>query len=521
MRLGSPLRSLLLAAILLVGGRSIFAQAAFTPFFGIPVPGPSASIGAAWYGNTALNTGVGGGGLQFLGTTPWYSVFDTMSSTTRADSPTLYPLSVDSGYHNARQYGRALFVANAVRSMNLQQQQAKNTKETADPLLGKGPASLSFWQWVKMGEMSLKTYGKIASIVKALQAGDVTLNVWKLLPKISVFNEDNPNYPVLIMGLVPSNQGVIALAKQITNFNDPRYYLGNLVSFNELQTLVPSLAVKPSFYGAFAHLNTADPASRNNEMVTKITKNFHEMRIALSMLNRNMAGSNHTLNDIQRSRFSSAMAGKMGDLLQTTGSQQWDDLLANSKVGAKMFGPNFAAEVNGLNSNFASMKQAEAKMIKNAVETKAADTWQAKRVAGNLANVMVPLETDEYMQGVKQVEDMVKTYAAEPDALAQFTEFDDQQVLLGLAVTDAWVNKMIHDEIRALRQIYAMQIEREASQKLAKYIVPANAEIQSAARRLTRLQNHLTAMQSSQSVYATFLGAGDIARIVNRMDIGR
>ena len=459
------------------------------------------------------------GAIGFTGTYPWYNTADTMPMTIQGDSPVLYPLSMTSGYHNATQYGRALAVSNVVRGIILQQAQAKTKKETGDPLLGKGPASLSFWQWIKMGEMALKTYSKVASIVNAINAGDVTINVWKLIPKISVLNEDDPTAPILVMGLVPASQGAIAMAKQLVQVNDPRFYLGNLVKYNDLQTLVPSLAVKPSFYGAYAHMATGDPTSRNVQMVSSISRNVHELRTAMSMLNRRMAGRAHTLADIKRSRFSSAYSKQMGDQVIAQSGQVWDGIYQDAKAASRFYGPQFSANIAALAGPMNGLKSIEAKEINRAVETKVADTWRAKAIAGELGNVTVALETDEYMQGVQLIQDMISEYATED---GNHGLFDADKIMLGVAVADASVNKLINDELRALRQIYGMRIQREATEKLSKYIAPAQDEIKMAAYRMNRLNRQLANLQAGQTAdTAAFLKPGDIGRIVTRLDLGR
>lgn len=502
--------------ILLILWVQLHAQAYFTPWVGVPDPSLGTPSGptAVWYGTRALATGNFSVGFQ--GTLPWYNVNDWPATTMQMDSPAFYPLSMTSGYHNATEYSRALLISNGIRYWALLQARAKNKKEGADPLLGKGPASLSFWQWLKVGEMALKTYGKVASIVKAINAGTVTIDVWKLIPKISVLDEGDPSSPLLVIGLVPSDQGVVALTKQLLQVNDPRYYLGNLVKFDDLNRLVPSLAVKPSFYGAWAHLATSDPTSRNVQMVEKITRNVHDLRISLSMLNRQMVGQSHTLDDIKRSRFSTAMARQMGDQLQAQSAQLWDGVYQDARAASRFYGPGFSGSVNKLGSAFEGLKAAERAEIERLTTTKAADTWRAKAVSGDLTNITVPLETDEYLQGVKHVQDMVQVFASD---FSNFGGYDSDQIMLGLATADAWTNKLINDECRALRQIYAMRVERTANKRLAPYIAASNEEIQDATHRLQRLERQLADMQKTQQASTTFLKAGDIARIIARMDV--
>jgi hypothetical protein len=132
---------------------------------------------------------------------------------------------------------------------------------------------------------------------------------------------------------------------------------------------------------------------------------------------------------------------------------------------------------------------------------------------------MLPLETDEYAQGAMLVHDMVNTYASDSNYDITHGIFQHENILLGLAVADAWTNKLIHDELKALRQIYAMSVTREATHRLAPYVAQSFDEIQTASRRLTRLQNTLTALQQSKASASTFFTGDDVSRVAIRMDM--
>lgn len=521
------LKRVLLTILVLFPVSGAMAQTATIPwgpfpvFYGIndpPTPGDS------WYGNTVGQDASLGLSIIILyfhnsETYPWYNgTYGGGGSVSqfgvKAPSPAIYPLSTDNSWHNANVYVRSLVSSNALRFTNAELAQAKNKKEGADPLLGKSPGSMSFWQWLKLGEMSLQLYGKTASVVRALRSGTVNIDVWKLVPKIAVFNEDDPAAPALVMGLVPSEKGAIKLATDLTNFSDPRFSLGHLVKYDELNTLVPSLAVKPSFYGAYAHLATGDKEARSMMLVSKIATNFHELRLGLSALNRRMMGHARSEADIERSRFSSAWADQMRKKLETE-ALTWDYVFSEAAQGSRYFGPSFNSEINGMSRDYTSMKVAEINAIQNAVEVKAGDTWKAKRLAGNISNVTAMLETHEYLEGAKKVETMINKYASKSGTHGQY---DDQKIQVGLAVTDAWTNKLIHDELRALRQIYAMQVQREGVEKLAPYVAISQGEISNAARRVGRLQGYLTQLQSAQKSDTAFFQPSDLARVITRMD---
>lgn len=473
-----------------------------------------------WYGKTT------GAYMYFrqLGTHPLYEPGSVTPTGMKSASPAMYPLSTTSSYHNAMTYQFALLVANGVRAANNTQANAKNVKDGADPLVGKGPASLSFWQWLRLGQMGLQVYGKTSAIVKALKSGNVVIDLWKLVPKIAVMSEDDPSAPALVMGLVPYSSSSVAEAERIAKFSDPKWARG-MVRFDEMANLVPSLAVKPSFYGPMAHwapknavINQAFRTGRNNSIAQGIMANIHELRTGLSLLNRQMMGRAHGLGDIARTRFSTAYAARMAAELEAR-ADFWDDAFAEISAGARMFGPEFAGQVSTLRGPMTSMLNAERRQLDISVQAKAADTWRAKALAASIANIMLPIETDEYAAGAQQVQDMINKYASDSDPSMRAAN-NHEHILLGLAVADAWVNRLIHDEIKALRQLYSMNVVRDGTEKLAPYLAQSYSEIDAASRRLTRLQNTLTTLQEGQTVPpGSFFRGDDISRVAERMAV--
>lgn len=501
----------LAVALFALGGPGLQAQAAKQVFTGPTVPlGESIGPGMNWYGVSATVLGVS---MKDPGTHPFYAPTIWPGSSDLIPSPTLYPLTSDA-YNNAFEYGRAMVVANGIRMANVLNQKATDTKESVDPLLGK-TTGLSFWQWVKVGQYALQTYAKAAAIVRALHSGTVNINIWKLIPKVNVIDENSPGAPLIQLGLVPSDQGVIAMAKSVTMVNDPRFYGGNLVNFDEITNLVPSLAVTPSFYGAIAHMDQTSPADQQQKLLlAAVTKNFHEMRVGLSMIARGVMGTSETEADIKRSRFSTAYAAQLGDQMKASSTAYYADLASELKRGATLMSPDLGVQASQLAGRLNQVASSEGNTIDNLVQVKAANTWQAKRIAGDMDNVTVPLETDAYMKMAKNVDDLIRQYAS-TDATPGVS--DDKKMQLGLAVADAWTNKLIFDEMRAIRQIYAARVEQEGIEKLAPIIGQSQDELEMAKRKLKQLQMLVADMSGGDPTAHTFFTGDDVARVATKM----
>lgn len=115
---------------------------------------------------------------------------------------------------------------------------------------------------------------------------------------------------------------------------------------------------------------------------------------------------------------------------------------------------------------------------------------------------------------------MINKFASESDPSMLSDGTHGATPLLGLAVADAWVNKLIHDELHGLRALYAMNIVREGTEKLAPYLAQSYGEIGAASRRLSRLQNTLVTLQEGQSVPpGAFFKGDDISRVAERMAV--
>lgn len=317
------------------------------------------------------------------GTRPWYKTNDW--APIPAAGPPGFALSETSSYHNAYMYGAALTMSNGVRASNLLLAKAEAKKEGLAPLTGKGPASLSFWEWIKLGEMGLKTWGKIHNIVLALKSGQLELDAYKLMPKLSVINEDDPSAPLLVMGLAPSSHSAFRAAKDLANFSDPRFYLGNKVHFDELKTLVPSIGVKPSFFGALAHYAKND--STNALMMERLHQNFHEVRTALGMIQNNLAGTAKTKEQAIMNRLSPSTVNQTLAELMARRDSFWEDALRETKRGLDLVSPqlgtNFYSQAS---ASWRAAGRAETAMLESMSKRRTADIWGAKQAAAAMTN---------------------------------------------------------------------------------------------------------------------------------------
>lgn len=464
-----------------------------------------------WYGDTLVIP------LLFIqipinipGTRPWYKSGDWIPYP--AAGPPGFALSETSSYHNAYMYGASLTMSNGVRASNLLLAKAEAKKEGLAPLTGKGPASLSFWEWVKLGEMGLKTWGKVHNIILALKSGRLEIDAYKLMPKLGVINEDDPSAPMLVMGLAPSSQSAFRVAKDLANFSDPRFYLGNKINFNELKTLVPSVGVKPSFFQALAHYEKND--ATNGLMMQRLHQNFHEVRTALGMIQNGLAGTAKTKEQAIMNRLSpSSVNATLVDLMARRDSY-WLEALNETKRGLNLISPQLGAEFySNAAGAWRAAGRAETAMLDDMSKRRTANIWGAKQAAAAMTNAVAPLETEEYMDAVGKLDDMIKEYVS---SAASINLGDEQKVSLALDVADAWVNRLVRDELRAMRQLYAMQAKRMEREVLAPQVAQTFNELQQASERLQRMQKTLYTLQKGQQAATQLWSAGDIGRMAEK-----
>ena len=489
------LRALCLAVALLGLG------AASTPAQAQPIQFADPGNGTyGWYGTTV---GLLLFNVQLPGTLPaskWYTDYAGTSAMGR------YPgqgLTDGASYHNGWIYGDETFKGNLARTA-LWQQYVGGTIKEGGPFTGRSPASLRFWEWVKVGEMSLKTYGKVRAIVTALKSGHVEINAWRLMPKIGAFDEDDPDAPALVLSIVPATEGALAMLREMTDWGDPRYRLSHKVNLSNLKGLVPSLAVKPSFLGAIAHL----PGGGDNVMA-KMQRNFHELRTSLSMLKRGVAGGPESpykrWNAVTR-------ADGLSELIkaqQTT----WSDITDTVARGVALVDPKGASEwSSAAKISMASVAKIQQATVRDQLSRRGADDWAANAIDAEMNGMIYGLESQDYMEFIDNVEEMIETGASSKSLV---NPGDEALAELRIEAADAAVNRLIRDELRAIRQLYAVKARRELTDRLAPNIAMGLDALKEGANRLEWLDRRLKNLQRGQAGTSKVLTKQAAAKILS------
>lgn len=489
-----------------------------------------------------------------------------------APGPPGLPLSDVASWHNMVSYVAAMGEGNLLKTRILELAKAKNKKNGADPLVGKGPASLSFWQWVKMGQAALETYSKIRNIQRALMSGRLEINVWKLAPKMAFINESDEHNGVIFLALAPTNKWSLANVTSIFNANS----LKGFRITGELKDLVPSLATKPSFFDAVAHVSrinlnpgdvVEDATSQGNNalMAKRIHFNFHEVMVSLGQIQRMVAGMggeemdgpDHragVLEATAKQRGSPAyIAREVGRILNAR-QDAFTQAASEVKRGMKLLSPGSEADFDAYKVEFINADRMMRRTLEDVTQRRSMDWWGAKQASGTLSNIVMPLETAEYLEQAKKIEDMIRFYlsdegltkqipvsvhqdgkwidhytidengnAVDNNGNVQATEKLNQQgdadkLNLALSVTDAWVNRLVRDEMRALRQIYTATAQMEGQRRLAPHVAKTMANLQEGAKRLEKLQKRLANAEATRADMNKYISNETFRRGVNLFD---
>ena len=453
-----------------------------------------------WYG---ITVGLLFTSVQIPGTQPfskWFTDYQGESA------PGKYPgqgLTQFSAYHNGWMYGSDLFNANLARTTLWQQYVGASVKE-GGPMTGRSPASLRFWEWVKVGEIALKTYGKVRAIVTALKSGHVEINAWRLMPKIGAFDEDDPEAPGLLLTIVPSSEGSLAMLKEMTDWSDPRYRLSHKVNLSNLKGLVPSLAVKPSFLGAIAHLPGGD-----DEVMLKMQRNFHELRTSMSILKRGVAGGPES----PYKRWNAVTRAQgLSDLLVAQ-QNTWDDITTTVARGVGLVDPKAASEWSAVaKASMRGVARLQQATVRDQLSRRGVDDWAANAVDAEMNGLVYGLESKDYMEFIENVEEMIETGASSRVVVAPGEEALAE---LRIEAADAAVNRLIRDELRAIRQLYAVKARRELTERLAPNIAIGLSALQEGANRLQWLDKRLRMLQQGQSATHKVLSQQAARKLLN------
>lgn len=470
----------------LVAATLLLASASAVPARAQPIQFADPSNGTyGWYGTTV---GMLLFNFEIPGTLPaskWYTDYQSAPAPGRYEGQ---GLSQSAAFHNAYAYGDDLFLSNISRTF-LWQQYVGGTVKEGGPFTGRAVSSLRFWEWVEIGQQALKTYGKIRSIMIALKSGHIEINAWRLMPKIGAFDEDDPDAPALVLSIVPASEGPLAMLREMTNWSDPRYRLKNKVNLSNLKGLVPSLAVKPSFFGALAQM----PGASGDKVMTAMGRNMHELRTSLSMLKRGVAGGAES----PYKRWNAVTRAEgLTDLLKVQQST-WGDITNTVASGIALVDPvaagSWAGSARIAMGDVSRLQQA---LVRDQLARRGVDDWAARAVDAEMNSMVYGLESQDYMEFIDNVEEMIETGASSKVHVAPGEEALAE---LRIEAADAAVNKLIRDELRAIRQLYAMKARRELDERLAPNIALGLNALKEATNRLALLNQRLTSLQRGQS----------------------
>jgi hypothetical protein len=295
------------------------------------------------------------------------------------------------------------------------------------------------------------------------------------------------------------------MIREMTDWSDPRYRLSHKANFSNLKGLVPSLAVKPSFFGAVAHMQAQDPGVN---VMTKLQRNFHELRTSLSMIQRGVAGG--PANPYKRWNAVTRAQG-LADLVAIQ-SDTWKDIGSTVARGVALVDQKSASAWSASNNTvYASLGRMQQASVRDQLARSSVDNFAANSISAEMNNMVFPLESQEYMEYIDNVEAMI-----EDGASSDFTVAPGEEYLAELRTdaADAAVNRLIRDELRAIRQLYAVKARRELTDRLAPNVALGLSALKEGADRLQYMERTLTRLQQSQKAVSTTLSAQQAGKLL-------
>jgi hypothetical protein len=474
-----------------------------------------------FYGATVVVNTVFFGEYAFNipGTMPYHKFEDwEPMSPGVSKGPPGFSLSDNASYNNAWQYWISTVLVNAALT-------AVNTGELADiqknagPLTGKSVTSFNFWQWVRMGQASLQVYGKLKGLYMALKSGELTIDIWKMLPKIAIDNENDPTAPMLMMSIVPTSQSIMGDIRKLTDFTDYRYRIGTfsdrLSKFTSNMGL--SFGTRPGIYAITARLFGPDDPDNGWAQIYALQRSFHSTMTALDMIKRKSAGLGPASDDeLKRRRGNSEFYEQgtkaLADQYRNRAGGPYSDAAVDELRRGMRYLKGDTAELAQWAIQAAKVYKStldlENQAMNDRIQTAFSERYKAAAGGAALNNISIPLETESYIKSIKLVEDLIRKYAGQEFNSNTFPG-DEQTIGLGIETADAWINRMIRDEVRAMRQIYGIGAKIEMEQGISPFIAQAGKELQKADSRLRDIEGQVNRMENGQWAYDMFYSGSD------------
>jgi hypothetical protein len=457
------------------------------------------------------------------GTSPFHKFSDWVPIPGITKGPPGFSLSENAAYNNAWQYWMSLTVVNSALVATNNGARATVMKD-AGPLTGKSVTSFNFWQWVRLGQSALQTYSKVRGVYLALKSGKLNIDPWKLIPKIAIDNSDDPTAPMLMMSVVPPNQGVMAQIKDLTNFTDIRYRGKTFGS--RLSTIVSGMGLSFGTRPGINYLTQQlmGPGDENNgwAQVYAMQRSFHSTMTALSMIKRRAAGMPAAGDaDMLRRRGSSSFyedgMKSLGNQYtnRPSGNEFSDTAVSEIKKGMQyLTGDQAKAAQWALQAadTYKTVIKKEQAFMNDRIQSNFAERYKASQGGAAINSIVAPLETETYVKSVKAVEDIIKQVASQNLPGLSFPGAE-QSLGLGLETADAWVNRMIRDEVRAMRQIYGLQVKTEMAEALGPKVAEVGNKLRAANKRLEGLQDQVTRLERAKAAVTTVYGSNSASTL--------
>jgi hypothetical protein len=405
-------------------------------------------------------------------------------------------LTETSAYNNAWQYSIAVMLGNVVRTEVMLMAKAEAKKEGGGPLTGKGPASMSFWQWVKLGQMGLDTWAKIHNIVMTLKSGKLEIDLYKLMPKLGAYNKADPSQPVIMLSLVPKDKSTFALMKGIADFNDPRFYLGNKIQIGTVKDYVPSLGVDgmvQNWLSLVSEMDGNDEMQRAYNAMTALMFNFNQVMRSMSVMKNWLAGASKDREQATMNRMSPRSINQTLQELTGARNSYWENMAKELKHGLMLISPDLAEYGDSSVAASKAAAQAVEKMMEAMADRRTVGITAAKQVYAAILNITVPLSVPEYYKNVDKVNDIIRKHMSEESS--RLTTGDEKTHDTAINIADAWINKFIRDELRAIRQIYALSAKRQERELLGPKLAGIQGELDAGAAELKRLERKVAELE--------------------------
>jgi hypothetical protein len=437
----------------------------------------------------------------WIGYVKWYTPIPPRLEDSRSDpnylSPPGYNLGTTTYRQGAFQYPTAIGAHVGVMK-NLLGAMADQRMKTNAPVTGRGVTSWGFQQWVAYSLESYEAFLRVKKIYDALKAGQLTLNLYELAPKIALQQVEGSGLPtgsITTLSLVPASQSEWHRIKALTDFSSPEYRFSNKVNLSELSALKVNVNVKPGVF-----MRTFGDSANTDTALWNQAKNGFEMMVALSQLKRGVVGTPVSNGgDHRMSRFTPATLGEKTEELVNLHARLQEE--ESSEIATVLQGLNPEAARDFRRSSaavYAAERRAAVNALRGLSERYARAFYKARDVMNEMNNHVQTLESPDYLRFAGETDAALEKYTTK-EGTADLGADDALQGQLGVDGTIARYDKLINDELAAIRKIVAIRARRQVVQDYAPYLGKTEGNINEAVDRLAQIQARNAAMDAAIS----------------------